>query len=43
MMPPDIVLTLQLLSYKLATLIILTKASRSHSVGLLTIEGMKCN
>ena len=41
MMPPVNILSLKLLSYKLATLIILTQASRSHSVSLLTIEGMK--
>ena len=41
MMPPVNILTLKLLSYKLATWIILTQASRSHSVKLLTIEGMK--
>ena len=40
-LPPVNVMTLKLLSYKLCTLIFLTQASRSHSVSLLTLEGMK--
>lgn len=40
-MPPVNVLSFKLLSYKLATLIVLTQASRSHSVSLLTLDGMK--
>lgn len=36
-LPPIHDLTLKLLSYKLATLIVLTQASRSHSVSLLTL------
>ncbi|XP_060584890.1 uncharacterized protein LOC132740864 isoform X1 [Ruditapes philippinarum] len=40
-LPPVNNLTLKMLSYKLATLIVLTQASRSHSVSLLTLEGMK--
>lgn len=41
MLPPVNTLSLKMLSYKLATLTVLTQASRSHSISLLTLEGMR--
>lgn len=39
-LPPVKELSLKMLTYKLAMLVALTQASRSHSISLLTIDGM---